>query len=95
MAPNNGDEYTNSGLDAHWNEFDYNNSQFGFNKDGSKRSWGQLIKQYPLLKNGLRIMLGEWAEKQEEAGLTTTGVKMDLPPPEKSENSQTMSLTFS
>lgn len=72
-------------LDAHWRDFDFANSQFGVNSDGSKRSWGQLIKQYPYLETDLQIMLNHWALDQEQKGLTTTGVKFNLPPPDKSE----------
>ncbi|KAF7549247.1 hypothetical protein G7Z17_g6522 [Cylindrodendrum hubeiense] len=69
--------------DAHWKDFDFTNSQFGFNGDGSNRSWGQLIKQYPFLETDLQIMLSHWALVQEQNGLTTTGIKFTLPPPEK------------
>ncbi|EFY96362.2 hypothetical protein X797_008361 [Metarhizium robertsii] len=69
--------------DAHWRDFDFANSQFGVNSDGSKRSWGQLIKQYPYLETDLQIMLNHWALDQEQKGLTTTGVKFNLPPPDK------------
>ncbi|PLB53296.1 hypothetical protein P170DRAFT_379929 [Aspergillus steynii IBT 23096] len=69
--------------DAHWRDFDYANSQFGVNTDGSPRSWGQLIKQYPYLETDLQIMLNHWALEQEQKGLTTTGIKFTLPPPDK------------
>ncbi|KAF5679377.1 hypothetical protein FHETE_794 [Fusarium heterosporum] len=69
--------------DAHWKDFDFNNSQFGHNQDGSKRSWGQLLKIYPFLETDLQIMLSHWAIEEERKGLTTTGIKFTLPPPEK------------
>jgi hypothetical protein len=69
--------------DAHWKDFDFNNSNFGV-VDGKKRSWGMLIKQYPFLEIDLQTMLGRWVKTQETQGLTTLGYKFTLPPPSQS-----------
>ncbi|RYP28223.1 hypothetical protein DL767_007312 [Monosporascus sp. MG133] len=66
--------------DAHWFEFDYRNSQFGYNRDGSPRSWAQLKRQIQGIDFNLPFMLHKWAKAQEKKGLTTTGVKFSLPP---------------
>ncbi|KHN93730.1 uncharacterized protein MAM_08401 [Metarhizium album ARSEF 1941] len=69
--------------DAHWSNFDYDNSQFGYNPDGSPRSWAQLKKQFEGIDISLPFMLRKWAETQEKKGLTTTGVQFNLPPPDE------------
>lgn len=82
MAHSYGDERTNSGVDAHWRDFDFQNSQFGFNKDSTPRSWSQLIKECPSLETDLQIMLSRWARAQEDNGFTTIGIKITPPRPE-------------
>ncbi|KAI0890802.1 hypothetical protein F4806DRAFT_507469 [Annulohypoxylon nitens] len=69
--------------DAHWSNFDYDNSQFGYNEDGTPRSWAQLKKQFYGIDISLPFMLRKWADDQEKKGLTTTGVKFNLPPPDE------------
>ncbi|GAP90433.1 hypothetical protein SAMD00023353_4500050 [Rosellinia necatrix] len=69
--------------DAHWSNFDYDNSQFGYNPDKTPRSWAQLKKQFVGIDISLPFMLKNWATTQEKKGLTTTGVKFSLPPPDE------------
>ncbi|KAK4207142.1 hypothetical protein QBC37DRAFT_406483 [Rhypophila decipiens] len=65
--------------DSHWKDFDYENSQFGFNADKTPRSWAQLKKQVPGIDISLPFMLSKWAEAHDKKGMTTTGVRFSVP----------------
>ncbi|KAK4206394.1 hypothetical protein QBC37DRAFT_393486 [Rhypophila decipiens] len=65
--------------DSHWKDFDYENSQFGFNADKTPRSWAQLKKQVPGIDISLPFMLSKWAEAHDKKGVTTTGVRFSVP----------------